>query len=263
MIDSKTQQALREKYNPDGSELRKLQLRMLDILKYIDAICQKYSIPYWLSSGTCLGAVRHGGFIPWDDDVDIEMFERDYNKFEKIMSQQHNSNYVFQTHKTDKNYFLSFGKIRDLHSFIEEDNTYDIKYKYRGCFVDVFPLAPSNSDILFKIGRFLNIKLLHADHYNQKFRCIMWLSAYKIITPILRFLSKLGEHKTYRHRVGSLFHKKRLYSDISETVLISFEGHDFPIPRNYDSYLSGLYGDYMKIPPIDKIQIHTSNFKIF
>lgn len=263
MLDSDIQEELRKRFNPEGSDLRILQKRLLQILKFIDRICTENGISYWLSSGTCLGAVRHGGFIPWDDDVDVEMFEEDYKKFCDIMYHQNNSNYVLQTHKTDANYHMAFGKIRDLNSYIEEDSGFDKKYKFRGCFVDVFPIAPSNSNILFIIGRFLNIKLLNADHYNQKIRRIMWLGAYKIITPILRFVTKLGSHKTYRHRVGSLFHKKRLYSDICETVQISFEGHDFPIPRNYDSYLSELYGDYMKLPPIDKIQIHASNFKIF
>lgn len=84
MIDFKTQEALRAKFNPDGSNLRKMQLRMLDMLKYIDKICREHNIKYWLSSGTCLGAVRHGGFIPWDDDCDIELLRKDYKKLIKI-----------------------------------------------------------------------------------------------------------------------------------------------------------------------------------
>ena len=71
MIDQEIQAKLREKFNPDGSMLRKQQLRMLEILLYIDKVCKENNINYWLSSGTLLGAVRHGGFIPWDDDLDI------------------------------------------------------------------------------------------------------------------------------------------------------------------------------------------------
>ncbi len=77
MISESQQKYYREKYNPDGSRLRCLQLGMLEILKYIDKVCSENNISYWLSSGTCLGAVRHGGFIPWDDDVDIEMLRPD------------------------------------------------------------------------------------------------------------------------------------------------------------------------------------------
>ena len=79
-----TQESLRAKYNPEGSELRRLQMRMLDILIVVDEICRRHDIPYWIEGGTLLGAVRHGGFIPWDDDcIDekglceaFEMFER-------------------------------------------------------------------------------------------------------------------------------------------------------------------------------------------
>ena len=73
MITDTLQNELRERYNPNGSTLRKQQLRMLEMLQYIDSVCKKHNIRYWLCSGTLLGAVRHGGFIPWDDDVDIEM----------------------------------------------------------------------------------------------------------------------------------------------------------------------------------------------
>ena len=69
MITDTLQNELRERYNPDGSILRKQQLRMLEMLQYIDFVCKKHNIRYWLCSGTLLGAVRHGGFIPWDDDV--------------------------------------------------------------------------------------------------------------------------------------------------------------------------------------------------
>ena len=77
MNNSSLQQELRARFNPDGSLLRRHQLRMLEMLTYIDGVCVQHDIPYWLSSGTLLGAVRHGGFIPWDDDVDIELLRRD------------------------------------------------------------------------------------------------------------------------------------------------------------------------------------------
>lgn len=73
MLDKATQEQLRVKYNPDGSLLRNAQLRMLEILIDFDRVCRKHDIKYWLSSGTLLGAVRHGGFIPWDDDLDVDL----------------------------------------------------------------------------------------------------------------------------------------------------------------------------------------------
>jgi lipopolysaccharide cholinephosphotransferase len=71
------QESLRQRYNPDGSLLRRQQMRMLDILLEVDRICKKNDIPYWLSSGTLIGAMRHDCFIPWDDDLDIEMMRKD------------------------------------------------------------------------------------------------------------------------------------------------------------------------------------------
>lgn len=85
MITDTLQNELRERYNPDGSILRKQQLRMLEMLQYIDFVCKKHNIRYWLCSGTLLGAVRHGGFIPWDDDVDIEMLREDYKRLVRIL----------------------------------------------------------------------------------------------------------------------------------------------------------------------------------
>ena len=93
---------LRVKYNPDGSILRQHQLKMLDILIVIDGICKKHGIKYWISDGTLLGAVRHGGFIPWDDDLDIQMMRKDFKHFIKIISKELPENLVLQTHKTDK-----------------------------------------------------------------------------------------------------------------------------------------------------------------
>lgn len=263
MIDAELQAKLRARFNPEGSDLRKLQLRLLEILKFIDGICTANNIHYWLSSGTCIGAVRHGGFIPWDDDVDIEMFEDDYNRFCKIMSTQNNPDYVLQTHKTDKNYLLSFGKVRDTHSIIYEDLDYDTKYKYRGCFVDVFPIAPSNSKRLFSLGQHFNIFLVEADHYNNMAKRSFWLNANRIVLPLIRLFSRIGANGVYRHSIGSLFPKRRYYKDIKETVKLKFEGCEFPVPVNYDSYLTSLYGDYIKIPSPESIHIHTSKFELY
>ena len=104
MITDTLQNELRERYNPDGSILRKQQLRMLEMLQYIDFVCKKHNIRYWLCSGTLLGAVRHGGFIPWDDDVDIEMLREDYKRLVRILKKDIDSRYALQTHSTDANY---------------------------------------------------------------------------------------------------------------------------------------------------------------
>ncbi|WP_431605313.1 LicD family protein, partial [Duncaniella dubosii] len=96
MIDPLLQQELRSRFNPDGSPLRRHQLLMLDMLKKINRICVENNIKYWLSSGTCIGALRHGGFIPWDDDVDLEMLEEDFKKLRRVMRCYNGDDLVWQ-----------------------------------------------------------------------------------------------------------------------------------------------------------------------
>ena len=162
MIDAELQQSLRERFNPEGSMLRRQQLRMLDILLYVDKVCKEHNIRYWLSSGTLLGAVRHGGFIPWDDDLDIEMLREDYEKFLKVFPE--NKDFALQTIQNDPNYFLGFAKVRDLHSQISEFDM-DKYYKYRGLFIDVFSLERIPRIVsriygkMFKILRAFSLKV--------------------------------------------------------------------------------------------------------
>ena len=101
---------LRKRFNPDGSLLRRQQLRMLELLEVIDVICRKHQIPYWLSSGTLIGAARHKGFIPWDDDLDIEMLRSDYLRLLKVLPQELPDNLALQTNETDPNYIFIYGK---------------------------------------------------------------------------------------------------------------------------------------------------------
>ena len=112
---------LRKRFNPDGSLLRRQQLRMLELLEVIDVICRKHQIPYWLSSGTLIGAARHKGFIPWDDDLDIEMLRSDYLRLLKVLPQELPDNLALQTNETDPNYIFIYGKLRDKDSHLEVD----------------------------------------------------------------------------------------------------------------------------------------------
>lgn len=114
------QESLREEYNPEGSELRRLQLRMLDMLVVVDEICRRHDIPYWIEGGTLLGAVRHEGFIPWDDDLDIALMKKDYVRLLKCLKEELPAQYRLQTHETDRNYYLAFAKIRETDSEIKE-----------------------------------------------------------------------------------------------------------------------------------------------
>lgn len=259
MISPELQRELRERFNPEGSMLRRQQLRMLEILRYVDRVCKEHNIHYWLSSGTLLGAVRHGGFIPWDDDLDIEMLREDYEKFLKVFPE--NEDFVLQTIHTDPNFFLGFAKVRDMHSQISEFE-YDKHYKYRGLYVDVFCLerVPRIICRLYGgafevIGRWRRkyVKNQIAFRLLKVFQKLVLFSI-PIVRPIFRLFAK-----DLHHSYGSGFLKERHYEDIFPLRTIEFEGGLFPAPYNYDNYLKIIYGDYHKMPEIGSITIHTSS----
>lgn len=270
MIDLSIQKELNRRFNPDGSLLRKHQMRMLEMLKYIDEICNVHGIQYWLSSGTLIGAIRHEGFIPWDDDLDIEMTKEDFKKFVKIISEDKNSGYVLQTHKTDFNYFAPYAKLRDLHSKIKEDNTNDSHYKYNGVYIDVFIMVPSSSSkindisdkfqffLLYKPNTFIKNGFLRKVYFSTVFFILN-----SLVYPAMEILSSFGAKDQLRHVPGSGFVKPRNKNDIFPLIKVPFEDGMFSAPRNYDNYLRQIYGNYMALPDIDKIKVHTTNVEIF
>lgn len=263
------QQALRNRFNPDGSLLRAYQLRMFEMLRFIDEVCRRHHIRYWLCSGTLLGAVRHGGFIPWDDDLDIEMLREDYERFVKVMEVEKNGRYDLQTHRTDPDYFAPYGKVRDLRSTIKEDNTNDWYYKYHGAYIDVFIMDPSSSEFLCKLAGFMQDKLLYGANRTLKkwwgrklYFSVAYPLLYKVLFPLFRCLGKMGAHGQLRHTPGSCFLSPREEKDIFPLGELMFEGGIFPVPGNYDAYLTKIYGCYMSLPDLDKIVMHTVNVEL-
>lgn len=262
MIDPKLQAELRAKFNPDGSDLRKMQLRMLDMLKYIDKICRDNNIKYWLSSGTCLGAVRHGGFIPWDDDCDIELEKKDFKKLRKILKSE-NSLFLLQEHSIDNEYVAPYAKLRDPKSYLKETNSNDIKYKYHGIYVDIFCIEPSSSLTIFRISSFLQYTFLYPlsriknSFIRTSCKKIIATLIHKGIYPILSMIGRINSHGWYRHIPGSGFIKRRYKKDFEEIKYSKFEDVYLPIPQNAENYLKRIYGDFEKLPPIDSIHPHT------
>lgn len=258
MIDTRIQQQLRDRFNPEGSMLRKQQLRMLEILIYIDKVCKEHNIKYWLSSGTLLGAVRHGGFIPWDDDLDIEMLREDYEKFIKVFP--NSDKYALQTNHTDQYYYYNFAKVRDLNSRIEEYER-DKYYRYRGLFVDVFTLEYMPYSVCTFFGKIFGRIDYWAYNYCNKhpiWDIVKSLQKgaqviFDICRPVFNKISK-----ELHHSYGSSFLKARYLEDIIPLTEIQFEGKYFPAPKNYDHYLKVIFGEYEKLPDLRSITNHIS-----
>ena len=209
---------LRQRYNPEGSLLRRHQLRMLEILKEIDRICQKHRIDYWLSSGTLLGAVRHGGFIPWDDDLDIEMERKDYLRLLQLLPEELNDAYLLQTHGTDPGFISTYAKIRDKYSAITEHEE-DINYRYKGIFIDIFQMEVTSYPLVrfaAALHRRLVYKYNRVPYAGNGFRKFQMQINYTLLTrllyPCLRTAARIGRNKEVMHHTyGTCFLTPRYY----------------------------------------------------
>ena len=266
MIDTNLQKKLREEFNPEGSKLRLLQDRALAILLDIDKFCEKHNIQYWIASGTLLGAVRHGGFIPWDDDLDIEMTEEEYLKFEAAVQKygfESKLNLVLQTHKTDPMYFVMHAKVRNEDWPIKDIFGMDNGFKYKGVFIDIFHLRRSSYalnkffsysgkvfDKLCLLPTMCGLRTVVLKSYNFFINKIFISSIAKIADKCCtNYYEWMGSRwKPSPRKPNELFPLKK----------IQFEGHLFWAPANPDAYLTHMYGNYNELPNLDKLVKHTA-----
>lgn len=255
MIDPALQASLRERFNPDGSKLRDMQLKILEIMDVVDDICRRNNIPYWLASGTLIGAVRHGGFIPWDDDLDIEILHSDKKRFIEACKCDLPERFKLQCHATDNSYCLNILKIRDTESDIHEvrrwgGNEYPVRYKYNGYFVDIFTVEKSARPLIWASR--VPIRLLSIAQFKWNLPKPLLSLVYYLcegVYAVLRLLAKINPFdQHYYHSFGSWFMSRRVKSEMVPTVDIDFEGRKFSAPNNWDAYLTRIYGDYMQLP---------------
>lgn len=257
----------------DIKELAEVKKIELDILKCFHDYCEKNSLRYFLAYGTLLGAVRHGGFIPWDDDIDVVMPRADYEKF--IREFKNDCYEVYDLSK--KGYFYPFAKLCDSRTVLIEN----IVVKNRmGIYIDIFPMDGVGEDVgkqISKIKRNLKLQQHKYSPFSRKRSLIK-----KILLPIVKLLllplscQRLGQRMNDEAKknsyddcnlvgclcedVGkSLFFEREVIEPISS---ISFEGYSFCAPADVDKYLTCVYGDYMKLPPIDQ-QMPKHSFKAY
>lgn len=262
------QEELRQKYNPEGSDLRNMQYRMVVLLDKIDELCKKHGLKYWLVGGTLLGAVRHKGFIPWDDDLDVEMMMDDYKQLLAIMQKELPDTMAIQCHETDENYFYQFAKLRDRKSFMAEgEHGYDRVWKERGIFVDIFPVekvplwAHKLSCTTFgHIYKIMNTNVGSEKKAMKSVKRWLWLNT-KVIFPVLRAIGSLFPISYYDDALGIPYYIKREQDKMFPLKEVEFEGKKYPALGDHIEQLTAQYGDYMQLPK-NPAPAHTTTLKI-
>lgn len=251
--------------------LKKHQRLMLNMLYEIDRICKKHSIPYMLFSGTALGAVRHHGFIPWDDDLDIIMLRPNYERFLEIAPTEIDSNEYFLQKEFSEHWPMFFSKLRKngtacIERYIPKDT-----HMHQGIYVDIFPCDNLSNNWIGSKLQFLASKIVIAKALNRrgyltdsKLKKLFILLCKPIPDGALKRFVKL-EKQTDSKMVHCFFGASSKYEKsvfprqwIRDTISLPFETGEFPVPCYYDSLLRAMYGDYMKPTPVTerKYKVH-------
>ena len=243
---------------------------MLDIMVEIDRIARKHDIKYILDGGTLLGCIRHQGFIPWDDDMDIALTRKEYNKLKAVCRKELCPDYFWQDKSSDRNYPLEFAKVKNIHTLYVEEWYASIAMNH-GIFIDIFPMDNTLGIIhrlqgylvLFlqhikyrKMGlREFNVRRLNALLNKPTMKIIIRLAPMNLLNFLITLFSTLFNiipahfvNKFSNWGVYKPVFNKTMFTD---TIEGDFKGHKFFIPRNYHQYLTCQYGDYMKLPPMD------------
>lgn len=253
--------------------LPKLHNCQMIIAKEIKRICDENNIKYFIIAGTLLGAIRHGGFIPWDDDMDIGMLREDYEKFIEIAKTDLNEEFFLQTTETDDNYGIPFAKILLNGTRLVEANAGSSAKK--GIFIDIFPFdcvpeSDSEKESHNKKTYFykrlllakLNYKVYKKNDYVKRivYFVLKVMSAFFSRDSIVKKLEKEitrynGRQTEYIVNIGGAYGytKETIRAEwVRDTVEIPFEDMTIAAPIDYIKYLESFYGDYMTPPPEDK-----------
>lgn len=272
-----------------SEQLRKVEIAILDD---VASFCDEYNLRYYLGGGTLLGAIRHDGFIPWDDDIDIIMPRPDYIKFHNLFNQRYKSGksiYRINSLLTDPDWYSTAAEIEDTRT-IRFNNTLSCKNE-GGVSIDVFPMdgAPSGK-FQRKFFWFINnlatrIATLsfqsftvsrHFDDEDKKYKTLR-----KYIRTLIKFIAILPARCTKPLHLNQWVTNRAMKYDIDKSLFIGvstfphygyrecikndqflqitkhlFEGKYYNIPMDYDAYLSSIYGDYMKLPSLKSQNTH-------
>lgn len=257
----------------DNETLRQIQLIQLEMLQEVDRICKKCNIRYNIIAGTLLGAVRYGGFIPWDDDADVALLREEYEKFRIACETELDATrFYFQDHRNTPGYRWGYGKLRRKDTLFLRKNQEHMPYE-QGIFIDIFPLdaVPDNyvSRSFKNFECFCVRKLLWSEVGKIEDKNILKRGCYKLFSFIPEkwifnyyqgMIQKAGKKETQWVRILTFptpnkewGYRKAWYEESQDT---EFEDSIFQGIKEYDVYLSFKFGKYMELPPEEKRKVH-------
>jgi len=247
---------------PDNREegetpIRQCQLVMLRMFKIFDYLCLKHDIKYFLTGGSLLGAIRHQGFIPWDDDLDVGMTRDNYERFVKMIVPELPNDIFFQSAETDPMYpsaRIVEAKLRDKYSTYGASAEFKKKYKWhQGIMIDVNvydrAYLPHNV-FLYALNRALEVMFWKVGPNNtnsqKRARVLKFIAKY---SPIPLVWASGFVIKPKLIKIGQCYKRNK---EIKELLRVKFEDAEAYIPIGWHTYLKRMYGDYMKLPPVEK-----------
>lgn len=260
----------------DKYGLRPIWDALVEVYKEVAKICNRHGLRYYVTDGTALGAVRHHGFIPWDDDFDMSMPREDYDRFIKIAKIELPSNLKFVNWENTPEFPLLFGKVQETRrEYVENVEKESGRCLSNGIFVDIFPIDGYPESSLERIWTKAIVVFLSSI---VRFRCtnfreqtgkgkMVWISGLGVscLMPWLggQWCKRKCENLLRRHAFAdsricgraslrlTLLNKAPLPTDVwGDGHHVLFNGIHVPVPRDFDSYLRLYYGDYMKLPPL-------------
>ena len=255
--------------------MNQLQSRLLDIFKWFHQFCKENDLTYYAIAGTTLGAVRHQGFIPWDDDIDVALPRADYDKLLSLMEGKTFGKYILEKPLQNKDFVYGISKIYDTTTTVVEPTRYNTK---RGIYLDIFPLDGIGNDFEQSANDYMKIKkkmnwvsaktcAIRKDRKGYKnlaivfARCIPeficgWRKTAKKIDDKLR-QKKFEDYDYVVNAYGDYRTKEICKREIYGTPkLVKFEDAFIYVPEKVEEYLTGVYGDFMTPPPVEKQVSH-------
>lgn len=272
-------------FERDGNLLMKklslieIQKCSLECLKYFDNVCRKYDLCYSLAYGTLIGAIRHKGFIPWDDDIDVMMPRDDYERLVKVFANERekSSKFRFICERTDTDYYYSIGRICDTHTKIYF-TTNSVDVKGMGVFLDIYPLDfVCESKIILNVFSHIFKIIVYAlflanskEYIKSNFfvKDIIKFTAWKFfkltgfmwLFKLQKLLLKICKGSSVYYNVWDNYDYVIPKTFFNELVEVEFEGMKFKSIKQYDIFLKKQYGDYMQLPPeIERVPHHNYN----